>query len=117
MWGQLTIAEGGINADFQAVGLVKWLEHLTKLSLEATKRFESKILNTGLNIDLYVIDPNDIPKVQWSDVMCFIWLLLLACMERGNQGKTIDFYNITDLPQLIIIIVLYYSMFTFTLAL
>ena len=77
LWGQLTMAEGGTKADFRPVGLVMWSEYLTKLSSEAKKRFESKILSAGLDIDPYVIEewtqnPEDIPKVWWSDVVLYM---------------------------------------------
>ena len=71
------MAESVTNADFRPVGLVKRSEYLTKLSSKAKKRFESKILSAGLDIDPYVIEewtqnPEDIPKVQWSDVVLYM---------------------------------------------
>ena len=73
------MAESVTNADFRPVGLVKRSEYLTKLSSEAKKRFESKILSAGLDIDPYVIEEwtqnpedYDIPKVRWSDVVLYM---------------------------------------------
>ena len=48
-----------------------------KLLSEAKKRYESKIVSAGLNVDPYVIEgwsqnPEDIPKVHWSDVMLYM---------------------------------------------
>ena len=71
------MAESVTSADFRPVGLVKQSEYLTKLSSEAKKRFESKILSAGLDIDPYVIEewtqnPEDSPKVRWSDVVLYM---------------------------------------------
>ena len=71
------MAESVTNADFRPIGLVKRSEYLMKLSSEATKRFESKLLSAGLDIDPYVVEdwtqnPEDIPKVRWSDVVLYM---------------------------------------------
>lgn len=67
------MAEGGAKA----VYLVKRSEYLVKLSSEAKKRYESKVVSAGINVDPYAIDkwsqnPEDIPKVQWSDVVLYM---------------------------------------------
>ena len=49
-----------------------------KLSSEAKKRYESKVVSTSLNVDPYVIKgwsqkhPEDIPYVHWSDVVVYM---------------------------------------------
>ena len=74
------MAKCGAKADsapVTAVSLVKWSEYLMKLLLEAKKRFESKVVSAGVNVDPCAIDkwsqdPEDLPKVQWSDVMLYM---------------------------------------------
>lgn len=63
------MAEGGAKAHSRTLGLVKRSEYLMKLSSDAKKRYESKVVGAGLNVDPYVIEgwsqsPEDIPKVH-----------------------------------------------------
>ena len=71
------MAEGGAKAHSRSLGLIKRSEYLMKLSSEAKMRYESKVVSAGLDVDPYVIEgwsqnPEDIPKVHWSDVVLYM---------------------------------------------
>ena len=64
------MAAGGANTD----SLVKRSEYLTKLSSEARKRFVSKVVIAGLNIDPVIDKWSEIRNYgsQWSDVVLYM---------------------------------------------
>ena len=52
-------------------------EYFANLSADAKVRYESKVTSTGLGQDPYAIkewteSPENIPEVQWSDMMLYM---------------------------------------------
>ena len=54
-------------------------EYFANLSADSQRRYESKVISSGLNIDPYAIDdcqwtevPETVPDVQWSDMMIYM---------------------------------------------
>ena len=54
-------------------------EYFASLSAESQRRYESKVISSGLRTDPYAIDdrhwtetPERVPDVQWSDMMLYM---------------------------------------------
>ena len=54
-------------------------EYFANLAVDSQRRYESKVISSGLNIDPYAIDdsqwteaPAAVPAVQWSDMMIYM---------------------------------------------
>ena len=63
--------------ELRIMALIRKSEYLTGLSADARARHESKISSLGLTKDPYCIEgwteaPEDVPSVQWSDVMIYM---------------------------------------------
>ena len=62
-----------------AAALLRKSEYLLSLSVEAKQRYNNKITGTGLDVDPSVIDewtqdPENIPRMAWSDVCLYMVL-------------------------------------------